>query len=156
MTRFVLTGKEVLANLFIFLAQIDLDSYETLEVIIQVVNEKRRQKQRRLQYMWYTEISKSWGWSVKRVRNYYMEIYAVPMFYRDNINDSADTIDCIKNLKHQGMQMEYEQMKKHFIESITSSSFSVKQNSEYLTQIEGHAYSKGVHLTIPNDMQGVR
>jgi len=153
--RFVLNSDSVVENCCNWIADNYSDECD-LEVIIQSIDEKRSGKQRRLQYMWYTQIAKEWGWSVKRVRNFYMEKYAVVMFYRDNINDAANTVDCIKSLKDQALLGQYKQLKLHFVESITTSSFSVKQNSEYLNQVERHAISKGVGLLIPDDLKDCR
>lgn len=125
------------------------------EVLIREAKSGRSSKQRRLQWKWYSEIGSSWGWETKEVRDYYMKKYAINIFYRDDINGSANSIDVIRDLKAEGMKMHYNEMVNCFVKNITSNSFNVKQNHEYLEQIDRHASQQGMRLTIPGEMQSI-
>lgn len=131
-----------------------------IRVTITDKKEDRSQAQRRLQWKWYTQIANELGESKETIRNRMMYKFGVPIFYRDNIEVngvySADTIDAIKQLKASGMNQHYEQLMRAFVSGITSNSFSVKQNSEYLNLVDQDATEKGVALFIPEDCQGAK
>lgn len=131
-----------------------------LRVTITDKKEDRSQAQRRLQWKWYTQIANELGECKTVLRNRMMYKYGVPIFYRDNIlvNGvySADTIDAIRQLKINGMNQHYEQLMRAFVSGISSNSFSVKQNSEYLKLVDQDATEKGIALFIPDDCQGAK
>jgi len=138
-------------NDFVYALPID----GTYEVVIRKSKKDRSNLQRRLQWKWYCEIAKAWGWEPKAVRDHYMKKFAIAIFYRDDINDSANSIDVINSLKSLGMRGEYDQLVKCFVENITSNSFKVGQNHEYMEQIDRDATQKGVGLTIPGEFKNV-
>jgi len=149
--HYVISSPEVMANC---LAAIASESQKTvLAVTIAEHKEDRSQAQRRLQYMWYTQIAKDQGHTTKYIRNFYMRKFALQIFYRDDINSSADTLDAIKDLKAKGMSQHYEALLHGFVENITSNSFNVSQNKEYLDSVNLHATNQGIQLRVPEDLR---
>lgn len=124
-----------------------------LSVTIAEHKEDRSEAQRRLQYVWYTEIAKRQGHDVRYIRDYYMRRYALTIFYRDDINGSTATIDAIKGVKAKGMIEHYEHIIKGFVKNITTNSFNVSQNKEYLDLVYMHAINQGIQLTVPEDLK---
>lgn len=151
MDKFILNSDSVRANCIAFLSQIPSDGSK--EVTINDVKEKRSQGQRRLQWMWYTDIAKEQGYQPEFIRDYYMRKFAVRIFYRDDINGSADTLDAIRDLKARGMNEHYEALIHGFVKNISSNSFSVKQNKEYLDLVYHDAIEKGLVLKVPEDLK---
>ena len=131
-----------------------------LTVAISNAKESRSQAQRRLQYAWYTQISNEQGEAVSVIRNRLMNKFAVPIFYRDNIEIngvySADTIDAIRLLKANGMIQQYQQLMRGFVSSITSNSFTVKQNAEYLKHVDHWANDQGITLFVPGGFEAAK
>ena len=86
--------------------------------------------------------------------------FAVPIFYRDNIEVngvySADTIDAIRQVKAAGLGQNYEQLMRAFVSGITSNSFTVAQNTEYLKAVDHHAMEQGIVLFVPRDCVGAK
>lgn len=132
----------------------------SLTVMISDKREARSQAQRRLQWAWYTQIANFVGEDKNRVRNMSMNRHAIPIFYRDNIiiNGiySADTIDAIRQLKVNGMIEHYHQLMRGFVSNISSNSFSVKQNTEYLQAIFNECCDQAIDLYVPRDCDNAK
>ena len=153
---YTITSDKVRANCIAEISCLPVDS--TMEVIIREAKKDRSQGQRRLGHTWHGQTAKQRGVSQQAQRNYIMRVLAVPIFYRDNIEVngvySADSIDVIRKLKTLGMTMEYEQMVDNFAANITTNSFSVKQNAEFLTNYQNLAVQEGWALSIPDELRG--
>ncbi len=138
-------------------ALLDCPADNSMEVIIQEVKKDRSAAQRRLGHMWHGEVAKQTGSTHDATRNRIMYKLAVPIFYRDDIVvngiHSANTIDVIRHLKTQGLGMEYEQCMMSFVAGITTNSFSVKQNAEFLTNYENLAIVEGWALSVPDELR---
>jgi len=153
--HYLLANETVRGNAIKYILEADMDS--KTEIIVQEVKQDRSQAQRRLGHMWHGEVAKQTGHTHDQIRNRIMLKLAVPIFYRDRIQVngvySSDTIDVIRNLKTQGMQMEYQQCMKSFVAGITTNSFTVKQNKEFLDSYQNLAISEGWGLTVPDELR---
>ncbi len=154
---FVLQSDQIVTSLFSYVrSAYNEPEGNIVEVVIREHKKDRSGSQRRLGHMWHGQVADQVGVEPSVIRNRIMFKLAIPIFYRDNIvvNGvySADTIDVIRNMKTQGMVMEYEQMMMSFAANITTSSFNVKQNSEFLKNYENYAASQGWHLTVPDEL----
>ena len=156
MTTYRIASDRVRAGCIAEISCLPVDS--TMEVTIKEAKKDRSQAQRRLGHMWHGEVSKQRGESHDQTRNLVMLKLAVPIFYRDNIcvNGvySADTLDIINQLKLVGSLQQYHQLMRGFVSGITTGSFSVKQNAEFLTNYENLAIQEGWALSIPDDLRG--
>ena len=126
---------------------------QLIDVIVSDHKADRTAAQRRLQYMWYTDIAKHQGHTIEYIRDYYMRKFAVNIFYRDDINCSADTLDALKDLKARGMIQHYEALLHGFVKNITTNSFTTSQNREYLDSVFMHASDNGIALRVPDDLK---
>ena len=131
-----------------------------ISVVIAEKSQSRSAAQRKLVNIWYGQWAAFTGEDRTRLRNQIMYRCGVPIFYRDNIciNTvySADTLDCIANLKNTGMVNEYNQMMIEFAAKVTSSQFSVKQNAEYLDNIWKLSVDSGITLHVPSECDNAK
>ena len=153
--RFAIVNEQTKINALTELAKINYDDEK--EVIIQEVKKDRSQAQRRLTHMWHGEVAKQTGNSHDTIRNRVMLKLAVPIFYRDNIEVNgvgcSETIEAIRNLKTQGLEAEYIKMMQSFVSLITTNSFTVKQNKEFLDNYNDLAISEGWSLSVPDELR---
>ncbi len=131
------------------------NSGEQIMITAKPKKQSRSDAQRRLVNAWYDQWSVFTGEARSIERNRIMYKCGLDIFYRDNIEIngvySADTIDCIKLLKAKGFIAEYTHMIMDFCSKITSSSFTVKQNAEYIENIWRLALERNIPLYIPSD-----
>ena len=146
------SNAQPVANCF-DLIRSELAEGKKLVVTIKDANEKRSQAQRRLQWMWYGQAGQQVGMKDSEIRDQMMRRFGVPIFYRDDINGTSNTIDVIRHLKAIGMRVEYEEMRDNFVKLITSNSFNVKQNNEYLNNIYHFWREQNIFLSVPEDLK---
>lgn len=131
-----------------------------ISVKITEKSQSRSAAQRKLVNIWYTQWATWAGEDRTRQRNVIMYKCGVSIFYRDNIcingAYSADSLDCISKLKQLGMITEYNQLMLEFAAKVTSSSFTVKQNAEYLDNIWRLSVDSGVQLHVPSDCENAK
>ena len=127
-----------------------LEDREKYVLTIEEAGDARTAAQRRWQWKVYTEIGRYYGEHKEVIRKRMMVKFAVNIFYRDDINGSTRTLDAIKAVKAAGMGDQYWILIEQFVASITSNSFSPKQNSEYMECIVNHCAHEGVPITIPD------
>lgn len=154
MSQFIIISESVLKAC---ISEITLDPDNPQVVTIKPHKESRSSAQRRLMWMWYTEIGKQQGETKETIRNRLMYRYGVGIFYLFDIHtngvSSVETIDSIKKLKILGLNHEYQQMMKSFVAVVSSNSFDVKQNKMYLDFIQQYAIENGLGLTFPDDLK---
>ena len=153
--KYIIHDEQILTNAVVDITQ-RFYSGDLFEVNVSDHKENRSSAQRRLQWAWYTQEAKHCGEDKNDIRNRHMYRHGLPIFYRDNINDCVEAIDTIKNLKAIGMVDEYRIMIKTFVVNITSSSFKVAQNHEYLNAVFYDCAHRGVHLFVPDELQGAK
>lgn len=150
---------EITNNCIAFIRS-ELSSDKPLRVVITEKEQSRSQAQRQLQWSWYTQWANFSGDDKQVIRNRLMYRFGIPIFYRDNIviNGiySADTIDVIRDLKAKGLNMQYQQLIMQFVANISSNSFTVKQNTEYLESVFNFANEQGVSLFVPGDLSNAK
>ena len=131
------------------------NSDKQMLIVVEPKKQSRSAAQRKLVNAWYDQWAKFTGESREIERNRIMYKCGLDIFRRDDIEingvKSSDTINCIELIKSKGMIMEYNHMIMDFCSKITSSSFNVKQNAEYIDNVYRYAMNKRVPLYIPND-----
>lgn len=130
---------------------------EKLVITVKKEAESRKDSQRQLGNIWYKDAAKSIGEDREIVRNRFFYLFAVPIFYRDQIIvngvNSFDTLTAIYELKERGMAHECKILIRSFIANSTTNSFNVKQNAEYLTSIWNYCLNNNIHLSLPGDAE---
>ena len=113
--------------------------------------ENRSAKQQRLQWLWVTEFSNYTGETKEEVHDRFKERFAIPIFTRDDEGYAA-MVEAVKAVRRKGMNTEADALKKKILALTSTSDFSVKQNTEYLREIEMEAAKAGVSLSFPADI----
>lgn len=121
------------------------------EVIIQEYSENRSAKQRRLQWLWNTEIGNHMGLSKDEVHYMMKEKFAVPIFIRDD-EGYAEMVESVKAVRKAGMNKEADRIKRIIVENTSTEDFTVKQCTEYLKDMEHYASEIGATITFPEDL----
>lgn len=126
-----------------------------LVVTVKAKGEARKDSQRALGNIWYNDAAASTGEDRTTIRNRVFYLFAVPIFYRDQIIvngiNSFDTLSAIYELKERGMKAEYDVMIKSFVSLSTTNSFLIKQNSEYLNNVWNYCLNNNIFLSLPGD-----
>ena len=113
------------------------------EITIKPAKKERSISQNALYWKWLTILANEYGDSKEDRHFYYKGKFLVHIFMRDD-ESYLEMITAIKLVKKQGMTAEYESLKKQVIKMTSTTDCSVKQMTEYLTEIETHATSIGV------------
>jgi len=122
-----------------------------LVVTVDEYVENRSAAQRRLQWLWCTEIANYTGDTKEAVHDRYKERFAVPIFTRDDAGYAA-MVEAVKNVRRAGMVQDADSLKRKILALTSTSDFSVKQNTEYLHEIEMEAARIGVAITFPEEI----
>jgi len=147
-------------NSLFSLIRSDLDQEKRLTVTVSDKSESRSSAQRRLMWAWYVQIANFTGVHSAVIRNEMMRRFGVPIFHRDQIQingiSATIAIDSIRDLKTEGLYRHYNAMSEMYVSAITSNSFNVKQNAEYLTDVFNFAASEGIRLFIPKNCKNAK
>jgi hypothetical protein len=122
-----------------------------MSVTIQRHENSRTDAQRRLIWLWNSQIGDSLGWTKDEVHSYMKEHLSIPIFTRDNPGFSL-MIDSVKQVKASGQLREYLNIKAEVIKLISTNDYNVRQGAEHLTDMERFATDKGIRLTHPEDI----
>ena len=120
------------------------------EVVIREHIKSRSDAQRRLQWLWNTEIGNYLGLSKNEAHYNMKEAYAVPIFTRDD-KGYLQMVNAVKNVRRKGLNADADTLKRKIVELTSTTDFNIKQMSEYLHDMEMHAASIGCPLTFPED-----
>jgi hypothetical protein len=120
-------------------------------VKIEEFSENKSAAQRRLQWLWNTEIGNYMGMGKEEVHDMLKEKFAVPILVRDD-QGYAEMVEAVKQVRRAGMNKEADHLKKEIIRLTSTERFSVKQTTEYLSQVERYAAEIGATLTFPEDI----
>lgn len=121
------------------------------EVAVRPHVKDRSAAQRRLQWLWNTEVGNHLGSSKDKTHYDFKEKFAVPMFTRDD-KEYAQMVESIKAVRKTGQNKIADDLKKWIIEHTSTTKFNKTQMSEYLTDIENFALEIGAPITFPEDM----
>jgi len=124
---------------------------EVHEVIIQLHKESLSSRQRRLYWLWLTEIANDRGETKEDMHTNYKGKFLTRIFYRDKATYAA-MCDAIKKVRtREGMETEYNALKQEVTRLTSITDANVDQMREYLTEIDQDATMAGVTLTRPED-----
>lgn len=142
---FTLTSDSQRAECSKYLFTIQPDKKLPYKVVVTPGSETRTDRQRRLQFLWYRERAKQFGNTPKYEQRYCKLVFGIPILRCDDdeFNDFyAGTIDHLE-YNRQLVAMDFVEVTRHF---------SVKQNVEYLNDIENDSIENGCTLTHPEDL----
>jgi hypothetical protein len=122
-----------------------------LSVTIQKHENSRTDAQRRLIWLWNSQIGDSLGWTKDEVHFFMKEKFSIPIFTRDNPGFSL-MIDSVKQIKISGQLREYINIKAEVIKLVSTNDYNIRQGAEHLTDMERFAADKSITLTHPEDI----
>lgn len=145
---FILRDKTVLESLIIFLRS--QAEKPLLEVTVKEFQEDRSIKQNSLLWRWQTVIANELGWTKEDVHFDLKKRILCPIFERDEPGYAA-MIHSIRKLHTQGFKQDADSMFKQIVKMTSTTSATVKQFAEYLTEIERDMIGKGIYLPHKED-----
>lgn len=122
-----------------------------IEVVVSEYKADRTAAQRRLQWLWNTQIGKHMGHGKNEIHLMMKELFAVPIFTRDD-QGYAEMVSAVKAVRRAGMNAEADHMKREIVRLTSTEDFNTKQCAEYLTDMEHFAAEKGAEITFPADI----
>lgn len=123
----------------------ELPEDERWTVKVSKFDDSRSGGQRRLNWLWNTEIGNYYGWSPERVHEYFKERYLINIKKRD---DNFLALVRAINLIDRDSE-EYEKAARAIAREITTTNLKWRENSEFLTRIKNFALHEGIPITIP-------
>jgi hypothetical protein len=141
--RITITGKIQMIEALRVIEELPFDPVH--EIIIQPKEEKRRDCQNRLMWLWITDFSSETGNTKEEIHLSFKERFAVPIFTRDDEGYAA-MVSAVKSVRKQGMAQEADALKKTIVSLTSTTDFTVKQMAEYLHDIELEAANRCVQL----------
>ena len=140
-------GGRIAALLFIEEAPLD----KPLEVSVCEYKPNRSAAQRRLQWLWNTQLGNHLGLTKDEIHLMIKEKFAVPIFTRDD-QGYAEMVESVKAVRRAGMNRDADALKREIVKRTSTEDFSVAQAAEYLTEMERFAAEKGAAITYPADV----
>lgn len=148
--NWTITDKQSLTRCLYWLEEFAI-AHAPLVVTAEHREENRSAKQRRLQWLWNTEIGNFMGHGKDEIHLMMKERFAVPIFTRDD-QQYAEMVESVKAVRRAGMNREADALKREIIKRTSTEDFSVKQCAEYLTEIERFSVDIGATITFPDDL----
>lgn len=146
---FIIRSPEVINSVSEFLKAIPDEPL--IEVVIRNHRKDRTAAQNRLLWTWVTLIAEEIGLTKEETHECLKKRLLVPIFERDDVN-YAEMINSIRNLYTKGFKQDALSMHKQIARMTSTTSASVKQFAEYLTDIEKDSANKGIILPRPEDL----
>jgi hypothetical protein len=145
---FILRDKTVLESLIIFLRS----QAETplIEVVVKAHQKDRSLLQNSLYWRWVTVIANELGWTKEEVHHDLRNRILVPIYERDD-EGFAEAINAIRKLYTQGFKRDAILIHSKIVRLTSTTSATVKQFAEYLTEIERDMIGKGIYLPHKED-----
>lgn len=128
----------------------ELPLLPVMEVIIREHKKDRSADQNALYWKWLSIIGNELGESKEAVHERYKDAYLVQIYERDD-PDYAEMINSLRTVWKQGMKTEAVQLRKRIVALTSTTTATVKQMSEYMTEIERHAATLAIQLPHPED-----
>jgi hypothetical protein len=118
------------------------------EVVIRKAAEDITARQRRLYWLWQTEIAKCNGTDSEWEHREYKKKYLITIYRRDD-PDFESMLQAINNVLKEGHRTDFQRLKEYVLEKTSIMDASKEQMSEYLKLIQVDATMAGVRLTDP-------
>lgn len=145
---FVIRSREVIARLSAFLEAQPPEPL--LEIVVKLHHKDRTLAQNSLMWIWITIIADEWGWTKNEVHDHFKKGHLVKIYERDDEGYAA-MIQAVRIVHNKGMKQEAKAMAKTIINMTSTTSATIKQFAEYLSDIEKDMISKGISLPQPED-----
>jgi hypothetical protein len=143
---FVIRDEKVLNNLVEFIKNQD----KVIECVVRDHRKKREVIQNSLYWFWITIIGHELGMTKEDVHYNLKERILVPIYMRDD-PEYCEMIHSIKRMRKLGMDRECKLFKDQIIKLTSTTTATVQQFAEYLTEMERDSISKGIVLPHKED-----
>lgn len=120
------------------------------EVIIREHKKDRSADQNSLYWKWLTVIGADLGESKEELHERYKGEYLVNIYERDD-PDYAEMLQTLREVYREGMRDEALNLRKKIVALTSTTTATVHQMSEYMTEIDRHAVELGIRLPSPED-----
>ena len=111
-------------------------------------------EQRGLYFVWMTHIGEALAGTKDEWHLKMKEKHLIPIFERDD-EEYRNMIEAVRKVWKMGMKTEAGALKKKIVEYTSITDASVKQMSEYMTDIDHFAIDKQIQLPVPDLYQDV-
>lgn len=122
-----------------------------MEITIREHKKDRSADQNALYWQWLTIIGNELGESKEDCHERYKDGYLVQIYERDN-PEYAEMVQALRTVWSQGMKQEAVYLRKKIVALTSTTTATVAQMGEYLSEIEKHAASLGIRLPFPEDL----
>lgn len=120
------------------------------EVVIREHKKDRSAEQNALYWQWLTIIGNELGESKEDVHERYKDGFLVHIYERDN-PEYAEMVQALREVWKHGMRTEAVSLRKKIVALTSTTTATVKQMGEYMTEIERHAASLAIRLPQPEE-----
>lgn len=126
-------------------------SEHVFEVVIRPHKKDRSVAQNALLWSWNTIIAAELGETKEAVHERNKERFLVPIYERDNL-EYAEMIEAVRRVYRSGAKHDALALKSHIVRMTSTTTATVAQFTEFLTEIERDAASLGIVLPRPEDL----
>ena len=143
-----ITNEQVKARAIEIIKSLPVDPVHLLR--ISEYKKDRSAEQNALYWQWLTIIGNDLGESKEDCHERYKDGYLVQIYERDN-PEYAEMVQALRTVWSQGMKQEAVYLRKKIVALTSTTTATVAQMGEYLSEIEKHAASLGIRLPFPED-----
>lgn len=156
---FRLVNGNVANNCFAAIQEAVADTLNTPHKVVVTIgiddDKARSNAQNRIYWKWLHELASQTGNDDEWWHCYFKRLFLSRIYARDD-GEFAEMANAIKACKGVISDEHYEQMATGVIKRISTTTANTKQFSEYLGEIEVWAYSQGLTVTIPQELEWAR
>jgi hypothetical protein len=145
---FIIKDESIIEKLVYFLR--NWKESEPWEVIVRPYKADRSVSQNSLYWMWVTVVSNEIGLTKEEVHEDLKKRMLVPIYERDEPG-YCEMVNSLRKLYTEGFREESKELHKQIVRLTSTTSATVKQFAEYLTEIERDMVGRGIFLPHPED-----
>jgi hypothetical protein len=147
--KIIISSEELRSRAFEVISAIPLTPPH--EVIVREHKKDRSICQNSLLWKWYTIIAAELGESKEDVHERYKDKYLVNIYERDN-PEYAEMVQSLRVVYQKGMKQEALSLRKRIVALTSTTTATVAQMSEYMTNVDRDAASLAINLPHPEDV----
>lgn len=106
--------------------------------------------QNSLMWVWVTTVADEWGWTKNDVHKYFIKMHLVKIYERDEEGYAA-MLESVRKVHKSGAREVAKIQADYVLDNTSTTSATVKQFTEYLSDIEKDMISRGFSLPHPSD-----
>lgn len=145
---FIIRSEEVRLRVLVVIESLPMEPLH--EIIIRPYHKDRSAAQNSTYWLWNTVIGSSLGVSKEDVAEQMKDRFLVQIYERDD-PDYAEMIQSLRAVWQQGMKKEALDLRKRIVSLTSTTTATVPQMMEYMTEIENFATEMGIKLPIPDE-----